>query len=941
MKKSIVRMGLCLLTTGMLAQLPGTEAAAKGPANARLRMAEVRVAEATIHSIGFEWDILPPGDDDHSATALACYRKAQGANTWKSARLLRVDYQGWYRRCCEGEDLCTGSCHACDANCDPCLVAPDARCAAQGDPMRCDAGENCRDPRCSPACTSEPISCDTVFDICQTGVHGYRHFDMFAGSVMFLDPDTRYQVKLLAYDPAGHGTNAAAECAKTHPATVQTKTFQVRTRAQPRQKAGKARYVGPDLGGTCDLNHLNYCKVCGTRANPIPGFAAAEACVRKGYDRFLILPGDYYGHTFTESGAKGRHIVWKGAGGTVAAPPAPAQPSPCPSAAQESPYPLTPIVLHAQVPGHPATLVVSADRLWFEGLDLRPEMPGEVEGIVVTVRPPLWPAPKCAARAQRAAGSASFGEHCDWRGAQDIVITKNAFTDFSSAIAAGQWCTNNNEFKTVVWRADHLSLAGTAGTDKPCNEQPQDWWGEPWGGPPTDAERARKLDRRRAVMHRHWYVADNVIRYDYEGRAPNEGMYLSFLADSDIAYNRISQTPCKDPADVPYSGEPDAMAMQSATNVDVYGNDIRDIRDNGIHASWSYANLRFWRNRAINTGNSFVNFDPMGSAPWYLVRNEIVPQSGRHYPFQAAVFDRLVLVNNTFITRGDKDSEAVDPDRADLLLRSVSRNNLWIMSYENPTGTGGSAMLWRGKAATFNGSTFAIGGQTRSNWKTDLDYDGMDWDTLPDALGEPGIINWGNLWTDGGAWGRLTFLDPNSLQRSFQKFSRGCGGGPRDGLYCESDGDCESAGIVKTYPDNSPVSEEDFAAPDPNAPYTCIAAERNFRRVHRATAFGGSTTTRAEVDAYIDQYANEQRFPADRLDLECDAADPPNDCQSEGGCCPVDRGDAAFHADNSFLWRDIVAGRSQPYVTDGKPDLGAYERGQPAPHYGPRPLESE
>ncbi len=48
----------------------------------------------------------------------------------------------------------------------------------------------------------------------------------------------------------------------------------------------------------------------------------------------------------------------------------------------------------------------------------------------------------------------------------------------------------------------------------------------------------------------------------------------------------------------------------------------------------------------------------------------------------------------------------------------------------NPDGK-----IWYGNGDQFHGNTYQMKGQSHSDWKTDVDYDGFDWDWLPDKSG--------------------------------------------------------------------------------------------------------------------------------------------------------------------------------------------------------------
>jgi len=218
-----------------------------------------------------------------------------------------------------------------------------------------------------------------------------------------------------------------------------------------------------------------------------------------------------------------------------------------------------------------------------------------------------------------------------------------------------------------------------------------------------------------ATLNTGWYFADNVVD---GGPWTQYGTRVYLLADSDVCYNRITTTHNK------HQG--DAVSLRFCTNVDVYNNDIRDIADDGIEPDSSYANIRIYHNRIVNPRWHGVSFQPMLCSPWYIIRNEFVLMfdSRKARPFKTNVFDRTVLLNNTFVVRG-----RYAQTRADILLRAFSRNNLWIYMYDNadektnPTGA-----LWLGYGDESKDQDYVIGGQTMPDWNTDVDYDGFSWE---------------------------------------------------------------------------------------------------------------------------------------------------------------------------------------------------------------------
>lgn len=114
-------------------------------------------------------------------------------------------------------------------------------------------------------------------------------FNMFAGSLLFLNQGTAYEVKVDIVDPDG-GTGS--------------QTLLVSTRTIPTLPAnGRTLHVAP---GTGSGN--------GTAGNPYKGIAAAQTVAQPG-DIFLMHAGNYGGRiTFNKSGAAGNYIAWKSAG---------------------------------------------------------------------------------------------------------------------------------------------------------------------------------------------------------------------------------------------------------------------------------------------------------------------------------------------------------------------------------------------------------------------------------------------------------------------------------------------------------------------------------------------------------------------------------------------------------------------------------------------------
>jgi hypothetical protein len=112
--------------------------------------------------------------------------------------------------------------------------------------------------------------------------------NMLAGSLMFLNPGTTYEIELVVNDPDGGG---------------QKKTFEVKTWDVPElPKDGKTHHVVPGAGGGS-----------GTKEDPFKGVAAAEAAAQPG-DILLLHAGEYGDLIASKSGEPGRYLVWMAAG---------------------------------------------------------------------------------------------------------------------------------------------------------------------------------------------------------------------------------------------------------------------------------------------------------------------------------------------------------------------------------------------------------------------------------------------------------------------------------------------------------------------------------------------------------------------------------------------------------------------------------------------------
>ncbi|GEM_PF-995860 len=119
----------------------------------------------------------------------------------------------------------------------------------------------------------------------------FEGYNMFAGSILFLDENTEYEVKLDLSDPDGG--------AETRIETISTKPV------PSLPEGGNTYHVVPGSGGGN-----------GSVDSPFQGIAAAQSIAQAG-DIFLLHAGDYgtAGQVyFRESGAENNHILWKAAG---------------------------------------------------------------------------------------------------------------------------------------------------------------------------------------------------------------------------------------------------------------------------------------------------------------------------------------------------------------------------------------------------------------------------------------------------------------------------------------------------------------------------------------------------------------------------------------------------------------------------------------------------
>jgi len=205
---------------------------------------------------------------------------------------------------------------------------------------------------------------------------------------------------------------------------------------------------------------------------------------------------------------------------------------------------------------------------------------------------------------------------------------------------------------------------------------------------------------------RDWYIADNTVVGDtpYATQSlDGEGIELNTTSGHTVAHNSITRV--ADGISSPF------------TNVDIFGNDIFDTSDDGIEADTGGPNVRMWGNRIHNAAHNGISFQPQSGAPWYIVRNQIVGNMEAAFKFRTT--DRFVLLHNTIVNWGNAwPGDSMMCCNEDHLLRAVARNNLWVSVQGGQT--------WGFDAGIVD-------------WRTDLDYDGIDWGNSLDAFAYQGI----------------------------------------------------------------------------------------------------------------------------------------------------------------------------------------------------------
>jgi hypothetical protein len=203
----------------------------------------------------------------------------------------------------------------------------------------------------------------------------------------------------------------------------------------------------------------------------------------------------------------------------------------------------------------------------------------------------------------------------------------------------------------------------------------------------------------------YWYIADNTIvgdtpyateSFDGEGIELNGYSVASF--GHVVAHNRITNT---------------ADGISNGTyNIDVFGNDIFDVSDDGFEGDPGGANIRVWGNRIHNAAHNGISYQPQDSSPWYILRNQLI--GFMEAPFKFRTTDRSVIAHNTIVMW----SKMICCNDAHL-LRSIVKNNLWI--------------------SVAGGQVWDFGSNVR-DWRADFSHDGFDWGTSPAPFRYGGVV---------------------------------------------------------------------------------------------------------------------------------------------------------------------------------------------------------
>ncbi len=241
-----------------------------------------------------------------------------------------------------------------------------------------------------------------------------------------------------------------------------------------------------------------------------------------------------------------------------------------------------------------------------------------------------------------------------------------AFADgeilFDAAGAEGRWVVWKAAGDGVVFTApvrvaaSYVWLEGVHVRGDPAD--PEDWGLRTYNAPERVViQRNTFTDFYYSIALNHggsaWVIRDNVIAGDKDlytcwdaaageetsgGGCPEaswagEGIELNHTPGHTVAHNRISLVA-------------DGISYPLA-NVDIFGNDIFNVTDDGIEADYGYANIRVWGNRISNARHNGLSFQPMNGGPWYFIRNQVAA------PLESSLklrrLSRVLLAHNLLV----------------------------------------------------------------------------------------------------------------------------------------------------------------------------------------------------------------------------------------------------------------------------------------------------
>jgi len=225
----------------------------------------------------------------------------------------------------------------------------------------------------------------------------------------------------------------------------------------------------------------------------------------------------------------------------------------------------------------------------------------------------------------------------------------------------------------------------------------------------------------------NWYIADNTIVGDtpyLTESLDGEGIELNGYSVESfghvVAYNRISNV---------------ADGISNGTyNIDIVGNDIFDVSDDGFEGDPGGTNVRVWGNRIHNAAHNGISYQPQNNSPWYIIRNQLV--GFMEAPFKFRTTDRSVIAHNTIVMW-----DAMICCSGAHLLRSIVKNNLWV------SVSGGQ--IWDFGSAV-------------KDWRSDFNNDGFDWGASP-APFRYGGVTYASL---------AAFTAASGLETNGRQFSR-------------------------------------------------------------------------------------------------------------------------------------------------------------------------